>query len=52
MESPSPTMLFDLSNDHRETVNLAENHPDVVNEMENLFRKERTEDKNWPFFQE
>jgi len=51
-DAPSPTMLFDLSNDPGETIDLAENHPELVKEMERLFMTERTEDKNWPFLQE
>jgi len=45
----SPTMLFDLNNDPQEKVDLAKQHPEIVEEMEILFVSERTEDENWPF---
>jgi arylsulfatase A len=43
-----PVELYDLSVDVGEENNLAEDHPEVVSEMEEMFRTKRTASVHWP----
>jgi arylsulfatase A-like enzyme len=40
--------LYDLSKDIGEENNLAEQHPDIVQKIEDYLKTARTESKNWP----
>lgn len=45
----SPTELYDLSNDISENNNIADQHPDLVNQAEEIFKKERSENPHYPY---
>ena len=45
----SSTELYDLENDLFESVNLADQHPDIINEVNRLFTEARTETANFPY---
>jgi arylsulfatase A-like enzyme len=50
-ENPEvPMELYDLSTDPEEQNNVAEEHPDIVQEMESLFQKAHQPDPEWPLF--
>ena len=40
--------LYDLSKDESESNNIAANHPDIIAEMESIFKTARTPSENWP----
>ncbi|MGC9326042.1 MAG: sulfatase-like hydrolase/transferase [Candidatus Hinthialibacter sp.] len=43
-----PIELYDLKNDHKEANNIANAHPDIIQKMEELFRKARTDNEFYP----
>ncbi len=45
----SPIELYDLSKDISEANNIADQHPDVVSEVEQLFIEQRSENPHYPY---
>jgi arylsulfatase A-like enzyme len=43
-----PTQIFDLTNDAGESHNLHNEHPELVQHAEELFKTARTDNPNWP----
>ena len=41
--------LYDLRNDVSETKNLANQYPEIISKVENIFRHSRTEAKGFPY---
>ena len=48
LEPEEPLELYDLSNDIGEQHNVAAQHPEVVEKIEDYLKTARTESKNWP----
>jgi arylsulfatase A-like enzyme len=44
----APIELYDLNSDPGETINLAEEHPDIIHQMDSLMRKEHTASEIFP----
>ncbi len=44
----APLELYDLQSDPAETNNVAVQHPDIVEKIENYLKSTREENKNWP----
>ena len=47
-----PIHLFDLKSDPGETVNLASDHPEVINQLKTVMENEHDPDPHWPAPQE
>lgn len=45
----SPTELYDLSIDISETNNIADQHPELVRQMEKIFKEERSDNVHYPY---
>jgi arylsulfatase A-like enzyme len=45
----SPTEIYDLSKDISETNNIADQNPELVKQMETIFKEERTENIHYPY---
>jgi hypothetical protein len=43
-------ILFDLESDPRESRNIADQHPDIIQEMRLLFESGRTESTEFPLY--
>lgn len=51
-ENPdAPIKLYDLSNDISEENNIADQHPEIVQEMQSVMDHEHVYDSNWPLFE-
>lgn len=48
-KNPRPIELYDLSNDIGETVNLADQHPEIVSELDRLMKESHTDSPNPTF---
>jgi arylsulfatase A-like enzyme len=44
--------LYNLAEDPGEETNLADQHPEIIEEMEEIFKSARTEDPDWPLLLE
>lgn len=48
-KKPGPWELYDLDTDSKEAINLASQHPDIVERLEKAHRQTRTRQPNFPF---